>query len=109
MWGGATLRPMSVRHTSRLLAIVHDESVRNALQELVESAGLSTACFGSARQFLDSARLRAAVPSHRHLGLGTSPSSSGPCEPQVLPTNSLAEQSIEVFVTGTTVALFPEH
>jgi FixJ family two-component response regulator len=46
---------MSIRHNSRLVAIVDDdESVQNALQDLIESDGLSTLCFGSAEQFLDS-------------------------------------------------------
>ncbi len=53
---------MSIRHNSRLVAIVDDdESVQNALQDLIESDGLSTLCFGSAEQFLDSeARHKAA-------------------------------------------------
>jgi len=46
---------MSIRHNSRLVAIVDDdESVQSALQDLIESDGLSTLCFGSAEQFLDS-------------------------------------------------------
>src|SRR5271155_3966877 len=46
---------MSTRHNSRLVAIVDDdESVQSALQDLIESDGLSTLCFGSAEQFLDS-------------------------------------------------------
>jgi FixJ family two-component response regulator len=46
---------MSIRHNSRLVAIIDDdESVQNALQDLIESDGLSTLCFGSAEQFLDS-------------------------------------------------------
>jgi FixJ family two-component response regulator len=53
---------MSIRHNSRLVAIVDDdESLQNALQDLIESDGLSTLCFGSAEQFLDSeARYKAA-------------------------------------------------
>lgn len=53
---------MSIRHNSRLVAIVDDdESVQSALQDLIESDGLSTLCFGSAEQFLDSeARNKAA-------------------------------------------------
>jgi FixJ family two-component response regulator len=53
---------MSIRHNSRLIAIVDDdESVQSALQDLIESDGLSTLCFGSAEQFLDSeARHKAA-------------------------------------------------
>jgi FixJ family two-component response regulator len=46
---------MRIRHNSRLVAIVDDdESLQSALQDLIESAGLSTLCFGSAEQFLDS-------------------------------------------------------
>src|SRR5580700_9172854 len=46
---------MSIGHNSRLVAIVDDdESVQSALQDLIESDGLSTLCFGSAEQFLDS-------------------------------------------------------
>lgn len=46
---------MSIRHYSRLVAIVDDdESVQRSLQDLIESDGLSTLCFGSAEQFLDS-------------------------------------------------------
>lgn len=46
---------MSTGHKSRLIAIVDDdESVQSALQDLIESDGLSTVCFGSAEQFLDS-------------------------------------------------------
>ena len=53
---------MSIRQNSRLIAIVDDdESVQSALQDLIESDGLSTLCFGSAEQFLDSeARHKAA-------------------------------------------------
>jgi FixJ family two-component response regulator len=46
---------MSIGHNSTLVAIVDDdESVRRALQDLIESDGLSAQCFGSAEQFLDS-------------------------------------------------------
>ena len=46
---------MSNQHNSRLVAIVDDdESVQSALQDLIESDGLSTLCFGSAEQFLES-------------------------------------------------------
>jgi len=46
---------MSTGPRSSLLAIVDDdESVRSALQDLIESEGLSAHCFGSAEQFLDS-------------------------------------------------------
>src|SRR6266446_2839347 len=41
--------------SSRLIAIVDDDkSVKSALQDLIESEALSTLCFGSAEQFLDS-------------------------------------------------------
>ena len=46
---------MNIRHNARLVAIVDDdESVQRALQDLIESDGLSALCFGSAEQFLDS-------------------------------------------------------
>jgi FixJ family two-component response regulator len=46
---------MSSEQSSRLIAIVDDDqSVQCALQDLIESEGLSTLCFGSAEQFLDS-------------------------------------------------------
>ena len=46
---------MSSALSSRLIAIVDDDkSVQSALQDLIESEGLSTLCFGSAEQFLDS-------------------------------------------------------
>lgn len=46
---------MSIRQNSRLIAIVDDdESLKSALQDLVESEGLSALCFGSAEQFLKS-------------------------------------------------------
>ena len=53
---------MSIGHNSRLVAIVDDdESVQRALQDLIESDGLSALCFGSVEQFLDSeARNKAA-------------------------------------------------
>lgn len=44
-----------IQHNSRLVAIVDDdESVQSALQDLIESDGLSALCFGSAEQFLNS-------------------------------------------------------
>ena len=44
------------------IAIVDDDrSVQIALQDLIESEGLSTLCFGSAEQFLDSGAPRKAV------------------------------------------------
>jgi FixJ family two-component response regulator len=53
---------MSIRHNSRLVAIVDDdESVQSALQDLIESDGLSTLCLGSAEQFLDSESRHRAV------------------------------------------------
>ena len=43
---------MSIRHNSRLVAIVDDdESVQSALQHLIESDGLSTVSLGSGQQF----------------------------------------------------------
>ena len=46
---------MSNQQSSGLIAIVDDDrSVQMALQDLIESEGLSTLCFGSAEQFLDS-------------------------------------------------------
>jgi len=46
---------MSSEKSSRLIAIVDDDqSVQCALQDLIESEGLSTLCFDSAEQFLDS-------------------------------------------------------
>ena len=53
---------MSSQQSSRSIVIVDDDrSVQIALQDLIESEGLSTLCFGSAEQFLDSgARHKAA-------------------------------------------------
>ncbi len=46
---------MSSDQSSRLIAIVDDDnSVQSALQDLIESEGLSTLCFGSAEEFLNS-------------------------------------------------------
>ena len=46
---------MSIRRNSGLVAIVDDdESVQRALQDLIESDGLSALCFSSAEQFLGS-------------------------------------------------------
>ena len=46
---------MCIEQNSSLLAILDDdESVQSALQDLIESEGLSALCFGSAEQFLDS-------------------------------------------------------
>ena len=44
-----------IRHNARLVAIVDDDkSFQSALQDLIESDGLSALCLGSAEQFLDS-------------------------------------------------------
>ena len=61
-WRLRYLSPMKTEHTATLLAIIDDDkSVQSALQDLIESAGLSTHCFDSAEQFLDStARHKAA-------------------------------------------------
>jgi FixJ family two-component response regulator len=49
------LSPMKIEHTASVLAILDDDSsVQNAVQDLIESAGMSTLCFDSAEQFLDS-------------------------------------------------------
>ena len=46
---------MGIEHNSSVLAILDDdESVQIALQDLIESEGLSARCFGSAEQFLNS-------------------------------------------------------
>src|ERR1700722_3541931 len=46
---------MKIEHTSTLLAILDDDkSMQNALRDLIESEGISTLCFDSAEQFLDS-------------------------------------------------------
>ena len=46
---------MLIEPTPSLLAILDDEkSVLSALQDLIESEGMSTLCFGSAEQFLSS-------------------------------------------------------
>ena len=46
---------MKIEHTTSLLAILDDDkSVQSALQDLIESAGMSTLCFDSAEQFLHS-------------------------------------------------------
>jgi FixJ family two-component response regulator len=46
---------MSTGKNSRLIAIVDDdESFQSAVQDLIESDGQSTLCFGSAERFLDS-------------------------------------------------------
>jgi FixJ family two-component response regulator len=46
---------MTGNQCSALIAIVDDDqSVQRALQDLIESEGLSTVCFGSAEEFLKS-------------------------------------------------------
>jgi len=46
---------MSTEQSLRFIAIVDDDrSVQTSLQDLIESEGLSTLCFSSAEQFLDS-------------------------------------------------------
>ena len=46
---------MGIEHNSTLLAILDDDrSVRNAVQDLIESEGMSALCFDSAEQFVDS-------------------------------------------------------
>lgn len=53
---------MGSDHSSRVIAIVDDDrSVQTALRDLIESEGLSTLCFGSAEQFLDSGAQRNAA------------------------------------------------
>ena len=46
---------MGIEHNSSVLAILDDdESVRTALQDLIEAEGLAALCFGNAEQFLES-------------------------------------------------------
>jgi FixJ family two-component response regulator len=46
---------MMIEHAPSLLAILDDDkSVQSALQDLIESEGMSTLCFDSAEQFLNS-------------------------------------------------------
>jgi FixJ family two-component response regulator len=41
--------------TSKMIAIIDDdESMRDSLQDLIESSGLVARCFGSAKEFLES-------------------------------------------------------
>ena len=48
---------MNSEHNPKLVAIVDDDqSVQSALKDLMESAGLSARCFGSAEEFLGSDR-----------------------------------------------------
>ena len=45
---------MTINQGSQLVAIVDDDrSVQSALRDLMESAGLSARCFGSAEEFLE--------------------------------------------------------
>ena len=45
----------AMRQTSKLISIIdEDESMRNSLRDLIESAGLVAQCFGSAEEFLES-------------------------------------------------------
>src|SRR5690348_14184068 len=46
---------MDIGHTTSLLAILDDDkAVQSAVKDLIESVGLSTLCFDSAEEFLDS-------------------------------------------------------
>ena len=46
---------MKIEHAPTLLAILDDDkAVQSALQDLIEAEGMSTLCFDSAEQFLDS-------------------------------------------------------
>src|SRR5580704_8241237 len=46
---------MKIENADSLLAILDDDkAVQRALQDLIESEGMSTLCFDSAEQFLDS-------------------------------------------------------
>jgi FixJ family two-component response regulator len=50
------------KNNNKLIAIVDDdESVQNALQDLLEAVGFSTRCFGSAEGFLESGEHRKAA------------------------------------------------
>jgi FixJ family two-component response regulator len=52
---------VNIEHAPRLLAILDDDkSVQSALQDLIESEGMSALCFDSAEQFLDSRARRQA-------------------------------------------------
>src|SRR4029077_11971945 len=54
--------PMGSEQSSRFIAIVDDDkSVQSALQDLIESEGLSALCFGSAELFLASGAQRKAA------------------------------------------------
>jgi FixJ family two-component response regulator len=46
---------MTSKSSAQLVAIVDDDrSVQSAVKDLIESAGFSAACFGSAEEFLES-------------------------------------------------------
>src|ERR1700739_4446020 len=46
---------MPRNQTSKLIAIIDDdEAMQDSLQDLIESTGLVTQCFGSAKEFLES-------------------------------------------------------
>ena len=46
---------MTSKDSSQLVAIVDDDrSIQSALKDLMEAAGLSARCFGSAKEFLES-------------------------------------------------------
>ena len=52
---------MKVEHAPSVLAILDDDkAVQSALQDLIESEGMSTLCFDSAEQFLDSSAMHQA-------------------------------------------------
>ncbi len=53
---------MKKPRSTKLIAIVDDdESVQDALQDLIEAEGLSAKCFGSAEEFLESGLQRTAA------------------------------------------------
>jgi FixJ family two-component response regulator len=52
---------MKIEHAPSVLAILDDDkAVQSALQDLIESEGMSTLCFDSAEQFLDSSAMHQA-------------------------------------------------
>jgi FixJ family two-component response regulator len=53
---------MAKDQSTKMIAIVDDdESVQNALQDLIEADGLKARCFGSAEEFLESGLQRKAA------------------------------------------------
>ena len=53
---------MAKDQSTKMIAIVDDdESVQNALQDLIEADGLKASCFGSAEEFLESGLQRKAA------------------------------------------------